>query len=80
MNFPNLHVVKPSCSSQKVDEPLSVCCINVQSLDNKALSVANFVVTQGIDIIGSIIIFLTYLAKKVRKVVVLQLFIFLGLM
>ena len=36
VDFRNLHVVKPSCSSQKVDEPLSVCYKNVQSLNNKA--------------------------------------------
>ena len=32
VNIRNLHVVKPSPSFQKVDEPLSVCCMNVQSL------------------------------------------------
>ena len=80
------------------DEPLSVCCVNVQSLNNKALSVADFVVTQGIDILALTETWLgtdsdpfvisesvpsvpfTFLAKKVREVVVLQLFIDPGLM
>ncbi len=54
VNFHNLHVVKPSRSSQKVDEPLSVCCLNVQSLNNEALSVADFVATHGTDILALI--------------------------
>ena len=30
---------------------LSVCCMNAQSLNNKALYIADFVMTQSIDII-----------------------------
>ena len=52
VNIRNLQVVKPSRSSQKVDEPLSVCCMNVQSLNNTDLPVADFLVTQGIDIVA----------------------------
>ena len=47
VNIRNVHVVKPPNSSQEVDAPLSVCCINVQFLNNKALSIADVVVTQG---------------------------------
>ena len=73
VNFRNLDVVRPSRSSQKVD---------VQSLNNKALSVADFVVTQGIDMnqFKQVMVFFIYLAKKVRELVVLQLFTDLGLM
>ena len=38
--------------SHHVLPTLSVCCTNVQSLNNKALSVAHVVVTQGIDILA----------------------------
>ena len=37
---------------QKVEVPLTVCCLNVQSLRNKATPVADFVVSHSIDVLA----------------------------
>jgi len=36
---------------QKVEVPLKVCCLNVQPLKTKATPVADYVVSQGIDVL-----------------------------
>ena len=51
VNIHKLHVVIPSSSSQNVDVPVSVRWKNFQFLNNKDLTVAHLVVTQGMDIL-----------------------------
>ena len=51
-NFRNLHVIGPSTFVQKVEEPLSVCCLNVQSLRNKVIPVVDYVVSHGFNVLA----------------------------
>jgi len=51
-NFYNLHVIDSLHDDQKVEVPLTVWCLNAQSLRNKAISVADYVVLQGIDLLA----------------------------
>ena len=44
----NLHVVK----HHERDIPLTICCLNARSVKNKALSVADFVIFQDIDVLA----------------------------
>ena len=35
----------------KDEVPLTVCCLNVQSLENKAIPGVNYIISQGIDVL-----------------------------
>ena len=52
ITFYNLHVIDSLHDDQKVEVPLSVCCPNVKSLRNKAIPVADYVVSQGFDVLA----------------------------
>ena len=52
INFHNVHVIDSLHDDQEIDVPLTVCCLNVQSLRNKAISVTDYVVSQGIDVLA----------------------------
>jgi len=52
INFHNLHVIDSLDDDQKADVPLTVCCLNVQLSKNKATSVPDYVVSQGIDVLS----------------------------
>ena len=52
INFHNLHVIDSLHDDQKVEVPLTVCCLNFRSLRNKAIYVADYVVSEGIDVLA----------------------------
>ena len=52
INIHNLYVIDSLHDHQKVEVPLTVCCLNVQSLRNKAISVTDYVISQGIDVLA----------------------------
>ena len=51
-NVVNSHVIKPSNVMPKAEVPLPGCCLNVQSLRNKAQLVAYYIVSQGFDVLA----------------------------
>ena len=54
-NFLYLPVIELSIFVQKGEEPLSVCCLNVQSLRNKAILRAGYVVSEGFHVISELV-------------------------
>ena len=51
INFRNPYVIDCLNDDQKVELPLTVCRLNVQSLGNTAIPVADYVISQGIDVL-----------------------------
>ena len=50
INFRNLYIIDSLHDDQKAGTPLSACCLNVQSLRDKVIPVADYIVLQGIDV------------------------------
>ena len=50
--FRNLYVIYPKHDDQKIKGPLSVYCLIDQSLRNIAISVADYFVSQDIDVLA----------------------------
>ena len=48
----NLHVIDSLHDDQKVAVQLTACCLNVQSSRNNTMPVADYVVSQGIDVLA----------------------------
>ena len=51
VSYSNIHVVKPTNSHQKPDLPLPIHCLNTRSVKNKAMSVADLVISRYIDVL-----------------------------
>ena len=51
-NIYNLRVIDSLHDDQQVEVQLTVCCLNAQSLRNKAISVADYVVSKGIGVLA----------------------------
>ena len=52
INFHNLFVIDFLHNHHKDEVPLLICCLNVQSLRNKVIPVADYVISQGIDVLA----------------------------
>jgi len=52
INLHNLYVIESLHDDQKGDVPLPICCLNVQSLGNKAIPVSDYMLLQDIDVLG----------------------------
>ena len=50
VNFRNVRVVVPSVIVRKIEAPLSVCYLNVQSLRNEATPLTDYVVSKDFDV------------------------------